>query len=127
MTILSQVIVMRAHFGFWGVHFANPPVGNQRFAPPQPYSDTKEIDAIKKGNSCIQPDSPFGTLGNSGISEDCLYLNVYTPILPTAGSERNIPRKPVAVYFYGGTFIKASSTLIDYDGGNLPVVMMLWL
>ncbi|KAI9043578.1 putative cholinesterase [Aspergillus affinis] len=103
-------------FRFLGIPFANPPVNALRLAPPQPYTGVKQIDALQVSASCIQSDSAFGTLG-SDISEDCLYLNVYTPVLPP--SARNTTGKPVAVYFYGGAFTQGSASMIDYDGGNL--------
>ncbi|GAB1213866.1 hypothetical protein ATERTT37_003019 [Aspergillus terreus] len=107
-------------FRFLGIPFADPPVNELRFAPPKPYSGPKDIDATKLSDSCIQSQSSFGTLSNGGISEDCLYLNVYTPIVP-AGEKHGKPlrKKPVAVYFYGGAFTKGTSAMIDYDGGNL--------
>ncbi|GIC93242.1 putative cholinesterase [Aspergillus udagawae] len=104
-------------FRFVGVPFANPPVKDLRFAPPQPYSGPKKLDATKFSDSCVQSVSSFGTLGNGGISEDCLYLNIYTPVLPAHGAYNPL-RKPVAVYFYGGAFTKGSANMIDYDGGN---------
>lgn len=105
-------------FRFLGIPFANPPVGNLRFAPPQPYTGSKQaIDATKYSDSCIQSPSSFGTRNNGGISEDCLYLNIYTPVLPAEGDESS-PRRPVAVYFYGGAFTEGSASMIDYDGGN---------
>lgn len=103
-------------FRFLGLPFANPPVKNLRFAPPQPYTGRRNIDATKMAPACIQSPSRFGVVDGS-ISEDCLYLNVFTPVLsPPEGSR--IPSKPVAVYFYGGSFTEGSASLIDYDGGN---------
>ncbi|KAL2864939.1 putative cholinesterase [Aspergillus lucknowensis] len=63
----------------------------------------------------MQSVSGFGTSEDSIISEDCLYLNVYTPILP---ERPGTVRRPVAVYFYGGAFTKGTASKIDYDGGN---------
>lgn len=104
-------------FRFLGIPFANPPVDKLRFAPPEAYSGPQELDATTMSDSCIQSSSAFGTLGNGQISEDCLYLNVFTPVL-SPGRESNTAGKPVAVYFYGGSFIEGSASLIDYDGGN---------
>lgn len=104
-------------FRFLGIPFADPPVGQLRFAPPQAYTGPKVIDATSMGESCIQSLSSFGTLGNGGISEDCLYLNVYTPILPSPRTQKPALR-PVAVYLYGGAFNEGSAGMIDYDGGN---------
>ncbi|KAI2893890.1 hypothetical protein CBS76997_2627 [Aspergillus niger] len=104
-------------FRFLGIPFADPPVRDLRFAPPRPYSGPKKIDATKMADSCIQSVSGFGTLDNGGISEDCLYLNVYSPVLPSS-HDRNSTRKPVAVYFYGGAFTSGTASMVDYDGGN---------
>ena len=106
-------------FRFMGVPFADPPVDDLRFAPPQPYSGSREIDATKLADSCIQSQQSFGRLGNGHISEDCLYLNVFTPILPSSkSSSHNVTRKPVVVYFHGGSFVGGTSSQIEYDGGN---------
>lgn len=104
-------------FRFLGVPFANPPVKNLRFAPPQAYNGSKRLEATSMADSCIQSVSSFGTLSTGGISEDCLYLNVYTPYLPMKPTNQTSLR-PVAVYLYGGAFTKGSSAMVDYDGGN---------
>ncbi|KAI9925762.1 hypothetical protein ASPWEDRAFT_42435 [Aspergillus wentii DTO 134E9] len=104
-------------FRFLGIPFADPPVKNLRLAPPQAYTGSRKIDATKASASCIQSVSAFGTLGAPAISEDCLYLNVFTPVLPGNGSA-NSTRRPVAVYLYGGAFTAGSASMIDYDGGN---------
>lgn len=104
-------------FRFLGIPFANPPIGDLRFAPPQGYSGPEVIDATAMRASCIQSQSTYGTVGNGDISEDCLYLNVYTPVLPSSRGQ-NPALRPVAVYLYGGSFTKGSAAMIDYDGGN---------
>ena len=104
-------------FRFLGIPFADPPVNKLRFAPPQPYTGKKEIDGTQFSDSCVQPMTAYGTKNNEGISEDCLYLDVYTPIVPAPG-ERKSTNRPVAVYLYGGAFTEGSASLIGYDGGN---------
>jgi carboxylesterase type B len=104
-------------FRFLGIPFANPPIKDLRFAPPQGYTGPKKLDATTMADSCIQSLSSFGTLGVGGISEDCLYLNVYTPALPAEVTKKTALR-PVAVYLYGGAFTKGSAAMVDYDGGN---------
>ncbi|KAL3465180.1 Carboxylesterase family-domain-containing protein [Aspergillus heterothallicus] len=96
-------------FRFLGVPFADPPVEELRLAPPRAYSGPKKLDATKFGSPCVQS----GYDGN--VSEDCLYLNVYTPVLP---ERPGTVRRPVAVYFYGGAFVSGAASEIDYDGGN---------
>ncbi|OJJ54107.1 hypothetical protein ASPSYDRAFT_35628 [Aspergillus sydowii CBS 593.65] len=100
-------------FRFLGVPFADPPVDQLRFAPPREYSGRKSIDATQLGSSCTQAVSAFGA--QQSISEDCLYLNVFTPVLP---NRAGTVRRPVAVYFYGGAFTSGTASMIDYDGGN---------
>ncbi|KAE8349900.1 Carboxylesterase family-domain-containing protein [Aspergillus coremiiformis] len=104
-------------FRFLGIPFADPPVKELRFAPPVAFSGPKERDATTLSDGCIQVQSASGPGGDGAISEDCLYLNIYTPILPAESNHNSTP-KPVAVYFYGGAFLGGSASLIDYDGGN---------
>ncbi|XP_063222148.1 fatty acyl-CoA hydrolase precursor, medium chain-like [Bacillus rossius redtenbacheri] len=90
-------------YKFLGIPYAKPPVGNLRFAAPQePASWSGVRDATKFGHMCIQ-DSATGT------SEDCLYLNVYTPHLPT-GTER-AALLPVMVAIHGGAFVAGSGNI----------------
>ena len=99
-------------FRFLGIPFADPPVGSLRFMSPQPYSGPKDIEATSFGKSCSQ-----GSEENPEYVEDCLYLNVYTPVLP-AGEPCTVGGRPVAVYLYGGAFLAGSSSIPAYEGGN---------
>ena len=53
---------------------------------------------------------------NAG-SEDCLFLNIFTPYLPESDSSSEL--KPVLFYIHGGAFIVGAGSLSEYDGGNL--------
>ena len=59
-------------------------------------------DASEFGHVCVQPDTGYTNIANMegqpSRSEDCLYLNVWTP------AEDARDRLPVMVYFYGGAF-----------------------
>src|SRR6516162_6705780 len=65
---------------FLGMPYAAPPTGNLRWRPPAPPAAWQGVrDATQFGASCPQQASPFAPPGP--FSEDCLYLNVYTPTL----------------------------------------------
>lgn len=104
---------------FRGLPFAAPPIGALRFAPPAavtPWSDVR--DATRFGPACPQV-SRFG-LTEASDEEDCLHLNVATPL---AASRK---ARPVLVWFYGGAFVGGASNLyaLDYLArqGDLVVV-----
>jgi para-nitrobenzyl esterase len=91
---------------FRGIPFAAPPVGDLRWRPPQPVTPWDGVRlADRFGSVPIQPLLPrnalmrqfsFGEPPESGMSEDCLYLNVWTPA--QGGDER----LPVMVWVFGG-------------------------
>lgn len=96
---------------FLGVPFAHPPVDSLRWQPPQavqPWSGVRDTQWF--GNSCVQSSGAF-TIGTE-ISEDCLYLNVFTPVNSTGKS------LPVMIFFYGGSW-KSGSAGIIYDGAKI--------
>ena len=96
---------------FLGIPYAAPPVGDLRWRPPQPAAPWKGVrDATQFANHCPQPPSPFGL---ASVTEDCLYLNVYTP----AGGWHKGKGKPVMVWIHGGALYLGESN--DYDPVNL--------
>ncbi|MGC9150696.1 MAG: carboxylesterase/lipase family protein [Microbacter sp.] len=102
-------------YQFLGIPFAKPPVGNLRWKAPQPVNHWKGIrKADHFGPRPMQPgifsDMHFRS---DSMSEDCLYLNVWTP------AQRNVKGLPVLLYFYGGGFIAGSSDEPRYDGASL--------
>jgi citrate-Mg2+:H+ or citrate-Ca2+:H+ symporter, CitMHS family len=97
---------------FLGIPFAQAPVGELRWRPPQPVNLRKGVwDATRFGSDCIQKQQP-GTRA-PGISEDCLTLNIWTP------ARLSSERLPVMVWIYGGGFTAGSGSLSDYDGEPL--------
>lgn len=96
---------------FKGIPYAAPPVGELRWRPPAPPASWRGVrEADRFGDSCPQPEMP-GTKGS--MSEDCLYLNVWT----AAGSSSE--RRPVFVWIYGGGFSAGSGSSPQFDGENL--------
>lgn len=138
---------------FLGIPYAQPPIGKYRFRHPQPTNPwTGELNASRMSNSCYQVNDTFfganflGTSiwnANTPLSEDCLYLNVWTPFgtaNTTVPTPTNIPatqvnhqriykppdrdtksttKRPVLVWIFGGGFYSGTSSLAIYEGGVL--------
>ncbi|CAH0390833.1 unnamed protein product [Bemisia tabaci] len=87
---------------FLGIPYARPPVGKYRFAPPQPPKPWRgKWNASTLPPMCLQYDH-MNYLNDKRFAgdEDCLYVNVYTPLLPSGNS----PLLDVFVYIHGGAF-----------------------
>jgi para-nitrobenzyl esterase len=95
-----------------GVPFAQPPVGILRWAAPQPSKWKGERAATQSGLPCLQTTTPDGRPNGGGVSgpssEDCLYLNVWTPA--------NARNAPIMLWIYGGGGTMGSGSLPTYDG-----------
>ncbi len=99
---------------FLGIPYAAPPTGQLRWRPPaQPASWEGVRDATQFGPSCPQPTVNNPYLPPGPISEDCLYLNVYTP----AVGDRSGGGRPVLVWIHGGGFTQDGAR--NYDGSKL--------
>ncbi|KII88136.1 hypothetical protein PLICRDRAFT_53990 [Plicaturopsis crispa FD-325 SS-3] len=105
-------------FRFLGIPFAAPPLGDLRFAPPAPYTGSKNISALAFGPACMQDTTSTLGLPDEVVSEDCLTLNVFTPSVP-AGPASGRKLKPVAFWIYGGSFATGSGSDEIFDGGNM--------
>jgi para-nitrobenzyl esterase len=99
---------------FLGLPYAAPPTGNLRWRPPQLAAAWSGVrDATQFGPSCPQPTVKNPYLPPGPISEDCLYLNVYTPTLRDSGGGG----RPVLVWIHGGGLTVDGAR--NYDGSKL--------
>ena len=99
---------------FKGVPYAAPPIGRNRFRAPQPVEAWTGLrEALAYGASAPQPTQrPAGWSQEVDSSEDCLYLNVWTPALDGA-------RRPVLFWIHGGGYSIGSGSWPLYDGTAL--------
>jgi para-nitrobenzyl esterase len=100
---------------YFGVPFAKPPVGNLRWKAPQPLDNWKGVYQSKKFGPRPVQAIVFGDMNSrsDGLSEDCLYLNVWRP------AKHDTKNLPVLVYFYGGGFVAGDGSEPRYDGANM--------
>ncbi|WP_051472206.1 carboxylesterase/lipase family protein [Patulibacter minatonensis] len=105
---LRGVATGRAH-EFLGVRFAKPPVGARRWTLPEPAPRAAgTVDATKPGAPCAQAGAAPGAKATASTSEDCLFLNVTTPVDARPGQ-----RLPVMVWWHGGGFTSGSGAVYD--------------
>jgi para-nitrobenzyl esterase len=99
---------------FKGIPFAAPPVGDLRWCPPQPPAPWVGVRSANQFGLCAMQLAIFGDMSfrSPGISEDCLYLNVWAPA-------ESAERLPVLVYFYGGGNVAGDGSEPRYDGARL--------
>ncbi len=92
-----------------GIPYAAPPVGDLRWRPPQPAAKWEGVRAADKfGRACIQTNQAIANL--PAPSEDCLYLNVWTP------AKRAKDKLPVLVWIHGGGFVAGAPAEKLYHG-----------
>ncbi len=107
---------------FKGLPFAAPPVGDLRWEQPRPAAGWDGVKVADSwGDSCVQNPAPQRFPVNSatdmpdspGISEDCLYLNVWTP------AETGDENLPVMVWLYGGAYNEGGGSAPFSQGDHL--------
>ncbi len=97
-----------------GVPFAAPPVGDLRWRPPAhvaPWAGTRKADAFAP--ACMQTGASMPGETPPAVSEDCLYLNIWTP------AKSVHEHLPVIVWIYGGGYINGSASMPLYWGDRL--------
>lgn len=104
--------------GVWsykGIPYAAPPVGDLRWNPPEPARKWKGVRKAGAFGPRPMQRPVFGDMvfRAGGMSEDCLYLNLWAPARP--GNEK----LPVLVYFYGGGFVAGDGSEPRYDGAGM--------
>jgi para-nitrobenzyl esterase len=103
---------------FKGIPFAAPPVGDLRWKAPQPLQPWTGVRQCKTFGPSPMQNSPVPfsmwsaefLIPKEPISEDCLYLNVWS------GARSNAEKRPVLVWIYGGGFNSGGSAVPIYDG-----------
>ncbi|KAG4065486.1 hypothetical protein HA402_009047 [Bradysia odoriphaga] len=92
---------------FYGIPYAHPPIGNLRFANPIRFGNWFGIqNATQPKDDCMQKFIIFPNATVTGV-EDCLYLNVYRPVVSV---DLNVTRLPVIVWIHGGGYFGGSAT-----------------
>jgi len=111
-------VLDRQMIRFLGVPYAKPPVGKLRFRRPVPITKWNEtVRALNWPPNCMQKLSFVEQYQNQTTSEDCLYLNIWTPGVNVEANGRS-----VLFFIHGGGFHFGSSSFDLYDGENLAAM-----
>ena len=113
-------VLDRQMIRFLGIPYAKPPVGKLRFRRPVPVSKwTEPIRALNWPPNCIQKLVFLEHYTNQNISEDCLYLNIWTAGVNVL-NELNL--RPVVFFIHGGGLHLGGSSFDLYNGEVLAVM-----
>ncbi|KAK7080452.1 Carboxylesterase 5A [Halocaridina rubra] len=109
--------VVSHYYAFRGIPYADSPDGDLRFSDPVDAVESwpnRYLDATRYGNVCLQVDPTSSKILGE---EDCLFLNVFTPLLTKTENPSNGDGLPVLVFIHGGGFLRGSS--LGLAGGRL--------
>jgi para-nitrobenzyl esterase len=100
---------------FKGIPYAEPPIGDLRFSPPQAKRSWNGVlETTEFGPCAFQGYTPLEDFTGKLLpeSEDCLTLNIWTPAVDNK-------RRPVMFWIHGGAFVMGGSKTPTYDGSEL--------
>ncbi|MBN1189825.1 MAG: carboxylesterase family protein [Dehalococcoidales bacterium] len=104
-------------FKFYGIPFAQPPVGELRWRAPRPAKPWKDVKKAVAFSPIAYQISRIEASNDADKdliqSEDCLYVNIWTPSID-AGA-----KMPVMAWIHGGGYLNGSGSLYEYDGSEL--------
>ena len=96
---------------FLGIPYGKAPVGARRFRAPEPHGPWQAVlDGTTFGSRAMQPEVPVGPGWAEARSEDCLFLNIYTPAADGGA-------RPVLFWIHGGAYYIGCGS--DHDGSTL--------
>ncbi|RZK61815.1 MAG: carboxylesterase family protein [Hymenobacter sp.] len=99
---------------FRGIPYAAPPVGTRRWQPPQPAAAWAGVRPATEFGPYAPQQVPFYAQPRATrMSEDCLYLNVWT------GAAAGQARRPVYIFIHGGAFLTGDGSDALYDGESM--------
>lgn len=111
---LSGKLIDDEMAAFQGIPYAAPPIGKFRWREPQSVPQWQgELKADSYRNACTQNDAGWNTKIAATSSEDCLYLNVWTPKLDASAN------LPVMVWIHGGAFTGGAGGDSSFDGDQI--------
>ena len=105
---------------FLGIPYAQPPTGERRFKKPVPIEEHKKtVEATEWKPACYQNELFKEIIIDKKVSEDCLYLNVWSPKNSSERQYDEEPLRPVLFWIHGGAYISDSASRDLYNSEHL--------
>ena len=108
------------YLAFYNIPFAKPPVDNLRWKKPENpngWSGVRNAIDISNVKGCPQSEGGLNS-PEGGVSEDCLYLNIFMP-KPEIIENSSLKKRPIMLWIHGGSYTSGSGALPGYNGGYL--------